>query len=375
MKIKIGWWANLAPYGYLNLDSQGKISGRQYSLYKQQLLEENKKQLNRIEPDPLLAPLIRKAFELYAYGEYSLKEVCAKLENEGLKTRDNKRLSKTSLEQVLKNPFYCGLMRWKGELAEGKHEAIISRSLFNEVQEKLLGKAQIKPHSTPQDAIFTYKGTLVCKECKCSITAEEHTKKQENGNVHHYIYYRCTKARGKCSQSYIAEKELEKQFAEIFEDFILSPDQANKIQAKLEELYKDDINYQSNQEKAIVSKLEKLKEEKKNLLRKMALGEIEDQETFTEIKNDIQKEIADLQGRLADIGTHSETWFQQSSNLIYLAKNAKTLFLQGTKEEKQILINCVASNLFLLDKKIEFKLKEEFEILKEARDSNNLLPS
>ena len=36
-------------------------------------------------------------------------------------------------------------------------------------------------------------GLLKCGECGCGITAEAITKKQKNGNIHRYIYYRCTK--------------------------------------------------------------------------------------------------------------------------------------------------------------------------------------
>ena len=37
--------------------------------------------------------------------------------------------------------------------------------------------------------------------------------------------------------------------------------------------------------------------------------------------------------------------------------------LEGTKEQKNILLNSVASNLFLKDKKVTFSLKKPFDML------------
>ena len=43
------------------------------------------------------------------------------------------------------------------------------------------------------------------------ITGEVITKHQKNGNFHRYVYYRCTKKHGLCSQSYIREETLSAQ--------------------------------------------------------------------------------------------------------------------------------------------------------------------
>jgi site-specific DNA recombinase len=66
----------------------------------------------RIELDPEVAPLIRKLFEWYATGNYSLLHVrnMARelIETEGLALQCAKRLTKGSVEHILKNPLYYG---------------------------------------------------------------------------------------------------------------------------------------------------------------------------------------------------------------------------------------------------------------------------
>lgn len=57
-----------------------------------------------------------------------------------------------------------------------------------------------------------------------------------------------------------------------------------------------------------------------------------------------------------------------------MARHARELFLEGTKEEKHTLVNCVASNLFLKDKIVNFELKTPFKILTEVPQSTTVLP-
>jgi len=150
-------------------------------------------------------------------------------------------------------------------------------------------------------------------------------------------------------------------------------DNANKIQDKLKDLFEEENTYQERQQTNLKIRLTKLNDEKKRIFRQMATGEINDKDTYIEVKNDIQNEIFELQTQLNKIGQSSVDWLEQSSNLIYLAKNAGKLFIEGTKEEKQTLINCVSSNLFLKNRNVEFSLKQPFDILAEGHLSTTVL--
>jgi site-specific DNA recombinase len=371
-KINNKVWPGWAPLGYLNLDGLGRLAGKQYTPQKQRLLEDLGRQLERIEQDPLFASLIKEAFEIYAYQDVSLKNLCILLAEKGLRNRNGNKIARATLEQILKNPFYYGTMRWKGGLLPGSHQPIISKTLFNEVQERLDNKNHFKSRGLKLS--FLYRGLIRCGECGCSITAENKIKQQKNGNVHRYIYYRCTKSKGGCGQVYITEPELEKELSKIFRNFVLSEEQAGAIQTKLKELFQEDNTYQKKQEILLKTRLTKLEIEKKTLFRKMVSGNSDDERAYLEVKNDIQNEISDLTSGLDNIGQHSIDWIEQSSNLLYLAQHAQGLFLEGTKEEKQTLINCVSSNLFLKDKKIQYSLKEPFSLLKGGQNLVIQLP-
>lgn len=59
---------------------------------------------------------------------------------------------------------------------------------------------------------------MICGLCGSGITADEKFKKQQNGNVHRYVYYGCTRVRDKdCKCGYINEVDLIKQFEQLID--------------------------------------------------------------------------------------------------------------------------------------------------------------
>jgi DNA invertase Pin-like site-specific DNA recombinase len=106
-KLKDGIWPQNAPVGYLN-DSDKKV----------------------IIPDPERSPYIVRAFEAYASGKYTLRQVRDMVNELGLRSRKEQELSISNIHNMLRNPIFCGLLRYGGEIHEGKHEPIISKKLF-----------------------------------------------------------------------------------------------------------------------------------------------------------------------------------------------------------------------------------------------------
>ncbi|MBI2798198.1 hypothetical protein HYX70_02765 [Candidatus Saccharibacteria bacterium] len=68
------------------------------------------------------------------------------------------------------------------------------------------------------------------------ITGEYKVKRQKNGNVHNYTYYRCTKKRKdmKCPEPCIRQEVLDKQLSSLLQNFSLRPDWAAGLRTMLE---------------------------------------------------------------------------------------------------------------------------------------------
>jgi site-specific DNA recombinase len=149
-------------------------------------------------------------------------------------SKSGKRIHITRATFILKNPFYIGLFRYAGEIYEGRHEPIITKKLFDKVQEVLKQRGRPRRKSKIEPQVFC--GLLRCATCGMMITGEYRVKKQKNGNEHHYIYYHYTKKRKnfKCPEPCIRQEKLDEQISSLLQKVSLRPDWAEKLTARLE---------------------------------------------------------------------------------------------------------------------------------------------
>src|SRR3989338_7560605 len=120
-KLRKGVWPGFAPLGYLN-NSRTKS----------------------IDLDKEKSVLVRKCFELYATGDNTLKNIKQFLADSKLDSYKGNMLSTSCVQRMLKNPFYYGTFRFNGELYEGSHEPIISKKLFDDVQQVMNNRGKKK---------------------------------------------------------------------------------------------------------------------------------------------------------------------------------------------------------------------------------------
>jgi len=187
-KLRRGEYPGLAPVGYLN-------ELRHHTIIK----------------DPQRWESIRQLFEAYATGTYTLEDLQKLSLSLGLVSRrTGKAIVLFKLQEMLKNPFYYGVFRHKGETYQGNHEPIISKQLFEKVQRVLQERG--KPRKSKELKSYAFRGVFKCGECGRAITVE--TKVKPSGLV--YTYYRCTKKNRICSQKYIEERKLIEQLDQVF---------------------------------------------------------------------------------------------------------------------------------------------------------------
>ena len=87
------------------------------------------------------AKYIKKTFEMYSTGEYPLAQIRKIINSLGLVGKKGKMLSVSNYQYILKNPIYYGMIEYNGELYDGKHEPIITKKLFDSVQEVMMKKS------------------------------------------------------------------------------------------------------------------------------------------------------------------------------------------------------------------------------------------
>src|SRR3989339_1215792 len=92
---------------------------------------------------------------------------------------------------------------------------------------KFRGQPERKPQNEPQP----YCGLISCASCGMMITAENKTKRQKNGNVHYYVYYRCTKKSKvmKCPEMSLRSEKLDEQLSSLIKKVSLPKDWAEEL--------------------------------------------------------------------------------------------------------------------------------------------------
>ena len=80
--------------------------------------------------------IIKEIYKLYLSG-LSIQKIADKLNTDGVLTERKGTFSKSSIHVILRNDFYCGIVRFDDLKVTGKHDPIISKSVFGKVKNKL----------------------------------------------------------------------------------------------------------------------------------------------------------------------------------------------------------------------------------------------
>jgi len=299
-----------------------KIRGGELSA-KAPLVYFNEPRLRTIEPDKKTFNKVKKCLEAFATGNYTLSQIRDKMFSLGLVgQRSGKKMSLSSVEYILKNPFYYGYFLYRGELHKGSHKPMISKKLFDKIQKAL--KDNGKPRKKRKERKeFLFLNFAKCGECGYSITAERHIKKSGL----EFVYYRCTKKSKtiKCRQSrFLREEKLAEQVKEHCQKVSLPDVWRERYLNKLKEWENDnrqtsDLFAQNLRGKiaAIKKKLERLTDA--YLTEALELAE------YQQTKNALTAEKKTLEEKLADFERKGNRWLELTRNWILEANQAKNL--------------------------------------------------
>jgi site-specific DNA recombinase len=143
------------------------------------------------------ATRVRAIFDLYLMHQ-ALLPVVRELERRGWRTKawvtrkgrkmGGQPFTKTNLHKLLTNATYAGKLRYKTELHNGEHAAIVDPVKWQKVQE-LLKRNRHQGSTERNGSGAILKGLLHCRPCGCAMTPTHATKSGKR-----YRYYVCSSA-------------------------------------------------------------------------------------------------------------------------------------------------------------------------------------
>lgn len=206
-KVRRGGTVSKAPLGYLNIRK----------------VDEMGREERTVILDPERAPLIKYAFLEYATGNWSINNLADHMAAIGLTTRATPKIpsqpvKRYTIEKMLKNPYYAGVVRYEGVEYAGVHEPIIDMETFEKVQTVML--AHINGERNRDHPHFL-KGSLYCKTCgsRMLVTyAKSHT-----GTIYPYFVCAGRHKKGRdapdCKMKAILIEEVEEQVQRVYDEY------------------------------------------------------------------------------------------------------------------------------------------------------------
>jgi DNA invertase Pin-like site-specific DNA recombinase len=144
-KLEQGWLPGVPPPGYVNKTVNGK----------------------RIQVvDEAAWRIVKEMFELFLQPGQNGKTITKEMALRGVRTRKGRPYVHGRVDEMLKNPYYIGVIRWDGKEYPGNHETFIDRALWERVQEKMSGgrPAVYKKHNP------LFKNMITCETCGGVVT-------------------------------------------------------------------------------------------------------------------------------------------------------------------------------------------------------------
>src|SRR3989339_676252 len=325
-KVKEGIWPQMSPIGYVNEKGKGIVA------------------------HPELSILVKKTFEAYATGNFTLREVRDKFNALGLKRKSGRELAVSNYQKLLKNPIYTGLMRYNGEIFEGKHEPIITKKLFDSVAEVMSRKS--KPHSKGLKP-YIYRGFFRCGECGCFITTE-----QQKG--HNYL--RCTKRKHPCTQKYVREELITSQIQEEIKKVSLPLDWTQWMIAENAKDRQSEVQSSTlfvDSAKADISLLDSKIEKLMTAYLESALS----LEEYRDTKSALVASKQLLKEKLLAFEQKANNRFELTEKFL---KYNMELANEGTNEEKLHLFKKVGSNFQIKDRTVLFEPRGAWRTLSDS---------
>lgn len=321
--------------------------------------------------DPERAPIVKRIFEQYATGDWSIRELARWAQKEGLTKKPHRRMrtkeeisdnmelesvpkiarpvDHKTIEYVLRNKFYLG--KFKAEPGQGRyggrwqdsksHQPLIDTATFNAVQ-RLLSQHNTSLHYA-EKPFYAYRGII---RCECGRVYSPYTKKG-----HLYYFAKCHDYCENMVQN-LSVEEIEKQIQTVMDGIHLTEAEITAI----EEHAKDDLDAISERrdkklgdlqtrQQHLIKNLEYLTEERVTLLRTGAM----DGDSIRDEQERLGAQLDAVQAEMRAYGESAKEMLRYVLTFSELAKNASLYYKFALDNERREIVMQVFSELVFVD--------------------------
>ena len=357
-KVAQGGTPMRAPIGYLNVRKT----------------DDNGREVRTVEVDPERAPLITWAFEHYATGETSVTGLLRDLTARGLLTvptpkRPLKPLGKNTLYKLLTNPYYAGVIRYKGALHPGAHEPIVGPELFDKVQSLL--KARTAKMTRHVQHAHHLKGLLHCGTCGSRMLLDFAT----NPRGTTYAYFICSGRAAKktsCTRRAVPVAVAERLVADSYASITISDSTYQRLAADVDAAFDKRNTGQDREVADLTANRARLEAESDKLLAAHFADAI-DLDTLKRHQDRIRAGLADINRRLAEHSEHHTGGRAFLHDSLRLLTDAHRAYAHSGDADRRLANQAFYTRLDITDnEQLRPHLAEPFAtIFRQAHDSGD----
>ncbi len=267
--------------------------------------------------------ILRKAFYWKAENKYSNLEIKQKLNALGLK------IEKSVISKIFKNPFYCGIVAHKmleGKIVEGKHEKLISKELFMQINN--MGTKNPKGKTSKEFNAVPLKHFMKCGECGSPFSGYIVRKK----NI---WYYKCNRVGCKCNRNAV---QLNKKFENYLSSFHILEQYIAPVKDEFMNMANAFKNETKGNETLYKSKLTELDKKIESVEEKFISGDI-DKEFFEKYKAKFQAEKKQISQEIEGTDINLSNLEKSINKYCNLMMNIPSLWASGGYNQKIELQN------------------------------------
>jgi site-specific DNA recombinase len=258
-KLAAGGTPGRAPLGYLN---------------KRRL--EGSADIRWVEIDPERGEHVRWAFTEYAKGDMSLSILADALEDRGLRTRATPKVPSRpvtigALHRLLVNPYFVGIVAYKGVYHQGTHEPLVDMDTWLRVQDVMTA------HNTAGEKDRTHnhylRGTIWCSHCGGRMVYSKNRGK--SGGTYEYFFCMGRKDKSNpCPRPFVKLPAIEAGMNEFYRHMQIDPETGSEIRELIIAELDADTKNAAAQVAAATRTKAQLERERKKLLEAHYAGAI-----------------------------------------------------------------------------------------------------
>lgn len=324
-----GEYFHTAPVGYLN--------------------QRTNRHQTTIIIDPIMGPIVRKLFQEYATGIYSLADLTRMAEELGFKTIRGNKAHKQTIIRMLKNPFYYGYMRCYGQLYPHNYAKLISKELFEKCQDLLLGRSSHRKRKVDD----LYRGLIHCKNCGGLITPD--VKIKPNGRVHKYLF--CPHCKGTRINENIVDAKIKDDLCRLKK---VPKEWLEKSLVAIQKEVKEKHKIETEERRILKSQKTQL-ENSLDALLDLKLNNSITLEQYNKKYIDINKRIENISNKLIHYNEITKQGLNSLKDLLILISKIPDIYESSNSDEKRKILNLLYSNLFLDGKNPLFSIRKPLE--------------